>query len=320
MRVDQLAREHVHELQVEGPLGLEVLVDQRLGHPGRLGDVVHGGGGVAVLGEEGEGDVEELAAPGVGGEAAPPWGCGAGSAGSGSAVGLDLAVTAPIGGHGSRGSVAVPGSVPGSHRGRAGRRRSGRAGRRREKWASATARLVQQAGIRVRPARRRAGRSRRGRTSRSRRRPARRPPDRARWPAAAGGRPTRWSGCRTPPRWRGGRPRRRPGRRRRPPSPVAPSGGPRTTGHRAAGHQGVELRAVPVLGRAEQPVGGAQLGGHLPCRRPRSCGGWPGWAGAPAGRSSPTPRARRTWARRSSSAPRIVAGPGSATGLMAKAL
>ena len=70
MPVDQLVREHVHQLEVEGPLRLEVLVDEGLGDAGRLGDVVHGGGGVAVLGEEGEGHVEQLAPPGVGGQPA----------------------------------------------------------------------------------------------------------------------------------------------------------------------------------------------------------------------------------------------------------
>ena len=46
-----------------------MLVDQWFGHPGRLGDVVHGGGRVAVLGEEREGDFEQLTTSGIGGEA-----------------------------------------------------------------------------------------------------------------------------------------------------------------------------------------------------------------------------------------------------------
>ncbi len=53
----------VDQFQVERPLGGEVLVEQRLRHAGRLGDVVHGRGAVAPLCEELQGDGEELAAP-----------------------------------------------------------------------------------------------------------------------------------------------------------------------------------------------------------------------------------------------------------------
>ena len=52
----------VDQLQVEGPLGGEVLVEERLGHPGRLGDVVHGRGPVAPLGEELQGHRDQLLA------------------------------------------------------------------------------------------------------------------------------------------------------------------------------------------------------------------------------------------------------------------
>ena len=68
--VDHGVGEDVEQLEVEGALGLEVLVHERLGDAGGLGDVVHGRGRVAVLGEEGERHVEELAAPGVGGQPA----------------------------------------------------------------------------------------------------------------------------------------------------------------------------------------------------------------------------------------------------------
>ena len=50
----------VDQLEVEGPLGIEVLIEQWLGDPGRLGRVVHGGGVVAPLGEEDESHVEQL--------------------------------------------------------------------------------------------------------------------------------------------------------------------------------------------------------------------------------------------------------------------
>ena len=88
-----------------------------------------------------------------------------------------------------------------------------------------------------------------GRTTRTRRRPAPGRPDRARWPAAAGGPPTRWSGCRTLPRSTGGRRRRRRGRRRSTTGRAPP--GRRPEDHRAVGprHQGVERRPEAVLGR-----------------------------------------------------------------------
>ena len=51
------------------PLGVEVLVEHRLGDAGGLGDVVHRRLVVARPGEHVEGDVEQLLAPGGGGEA-----------------------------------------------------------------------------------------------------------------------------------------------------------------------------------------------------------------------------------------------------------
>ena len=53
----------VDQLQIEGPLGGEVLVEQWLRHAGGLGDVVHGRGAVAPLREELERHGEELAPP-----------------------------------------------------------------------------------------------------------------------------------------------------------------------------------------------------------------------------------------------------------------
>ena len=50
--LEQVVGDGVHQLQVEGTLGREVLVEQRLGHARRLGDVVHGRGPVAPLGEQ----------------------------------------------------------------------------------------------------------------------------------------------------------------------------------------------------------------------------------------------------------------------------
>ena len=43
-------------------------------------------------------------------------------------------------------------------------------------------------------------------------------------------------------------------------SPGHTAGGPRTTGHVGLGQEVGQLGAVPVLGRAEEPVGGAELG------------------------------------------------------------
>ena len=67
---DDLEGEHVHEFEIEGTFRREVLVDERLGHPCRLGDFVHRGRGVTVLGEERQGHVEQLAPPSLRGQAA----------------------------------------------------------------------------------------------------------------------------------------------------------------------------------------------------------------------------------------------------------
>jgi hypothetical protein len=56
----------VDQLQIERPLGIEVLIEQGLGHPGRFGRVVHGGGVVAPFGEQGERHIEQLLATPVG--------------------------------------------------------------------------------------------------------------------------------------------------------------------------------------------------------------------------------------------------------------
>jgi hypothetical protein len=50
------------QLEVEVPLRVEVLVEHRLGHAGRLGDVVHGRRVEALRGEHLEGGVQQLAA------------------------------------------------------------------------------------------------------------------------------------------------------------------------------------------------------------------------------------------------------------------
>ena len=60
---EQVLRDGVDQLEVQGPLGREVLVEQRFGDPRRLGDVVHGGGPVAPLGEQLERHREQLVAP-----------------------------------------------------------------------------------------------------------------------------------------------------------------------------------------------------------------------------------------------------------------
>ena len=232
----QLGGEHVHQLEVEGPLGLEVLVDQRLGHAGGLGDVVHGGGGVAVLGEERQGHLEELATSGVGGEA-PSDRVAVARPSRAPAVGLGTqrAAMPYHGGRWEPGSRDLRPAGGASQAGRtaailAGQVGEGEVGRRPRPrlWSNRPGSgAVQPGGQAAAP-------SGPGRTSRSRRRPARRPPDRGRRPADVGGPPTRWSDCRIPPRWRAGPPRRRPGRR---PSTVIrprPPGSPRTTGHRAA--------------------------------------------------------------------------------------
>ena len=59
----QVAGDGVDQFQVEGPLGGEVLVHEGLGDPGCLGDVVHGGGPVAPVGEELQGHGDQLATP-----------------------------------------------------------------------------------------------------------------------------------------------------------------------------------------------------------------------------------------------------------------
>ena len=80
---------------------------------------------------------------------------------------------------------------------------------------AATARLSRAAPGPVSRATARGEPSRSRANQRTRRRRAPPPPGRDRRPAVAGGRPTRWSDCRTPPRSRAARPRHRPGRRRR---------------------------------------------------------------------------------------------------------
>ncbi len=49
--------------RVQRPLGGEVLVEDGLGHPGGLGDGLHGGAPVAVAGEQPPGHAEELGPP-----------------------------------------------------------------------------------------------------------------------------------------------------------------------------------------------------------------------------------------------------------------
>ena len=132
---------------------------------------------------------------------------------------------------------------------------------------------------------------RRGRTSGSRRRRARRPPGRARWRAAGRWTADSTAGLPNPSHVdaedhdvaRGvGVDHVRAGHRRRPPRPC-------TTRAAGPGQQAVELGAVAVLGRAEEPERGAHAPRPAPGRRPRSCGGWPGWAGARAGSSGAEP-------------------------------
>ena len=78
----------------------------------------------------------------------------------------------------------------------------------------------------------------------------------------------------------------------------SPSGCAQDDRARRPGHQGVELGAVAVLGRAEQPVRRLQTRWPPAGRRPRSCGGWPGWVGAPADGRRRCPTARRSRRRR----------------------
>ena len=63
----------VDQLQVEGPLGGEVLVEERFRDAGRFGDVVHRRGAVPPLCEEFESHLHQLLAPLLCGE--PPGGC-----------------------------------------------------------------------------------------------------------------------------------------------------------------------------------------------------------------------------------------------------
>ena len=57
---EEVGGDGVDQFEVERPLGGEVLVEQGLGDSGGLGDVVHGRGAVAALGEELQRDGEEL--------------------------------------------------------------------------------------------------------------------------------------------------------------------------------------------------------------------------------------------------------------------
>ena len=68
-RLEQLRADVVEELEVERPLRGDVLIEHRLGDPGRVGDVVHRGLVEAVLGEQPEGHPEQLGSPAGGRQA-----------------------------------------------------------------------------------------------------------------------------------------------------------------------------------------------------------------------------------------------------------
>ena len=67
-RGDHPLADLVDQRQVEVLLGVEVLVEHRLGDAGGIGDVVHRGAVVAVAGEDLDRDVEDLLAAFAGGE------------------------------------------------------------------------------------------------------------------------------------------------------------------------------------------------------------------------------------------------------------
>ena len=68
MRVEQTVSDLVEQGQVQLALGIEVLVEHRLGHPGGVGDVVHRRAVVPWRGEDLERDVEQLFPSGGGGQ------------------------------------------------------------------------------------------------------------------------------------------------------------------------------------------------------------------------------------------------------------
>ena len=299
------------QLEVEGPLGLEVLVHEGLGHPGRLGDVVHGGGRVAVLGEERERHVEELAAPGVGGQPAGRPGTGAArSSGSAGSRRLEHRRSwchgSPGAGTGTAGpsiGPARPVTVsPGrQHRGDpVGQVLEGEVGPGHGQVA------LQQARIRVRPARRRS-RSISSRPNHSKPKAAssrgdrvgaddQGPPvdhrldGRVAEPLPGRGQGDHVAGPVGVARPSDGSPSRRA-------SPGRPGTGRRPPGARA------RARSRPRPGRAAsrwRPSRAADADARRRC----SCGAGPGSAGGPGGRSVADPEGRRA-----PSGPPALAGP-----------
>src|SRR5699024_6739611 len=70
--VEQLVHVVTQDLEVEVTLGVEVLVEDGLGDPGRDGDAVHAGGVEALVHEHGTGGVDELPTPGAARQAGRP--------------------------------------------------------------------------------------------------------------------------------------------------------------------------------------------------------------------------------------------------------
>ena len=70
--VEQLVHVVAQDLEVEVTLGVEVLVEDGLGDPGRDGDAVHAGGVEALVHEHGTGGVDELPTPGAARQAGRP--------------------------------------------------------------------------------------------------------------------------------------------------------------------------------------------------------------------------------------------------------
>ena len=175
----QVLGDGVDQLQVQGPLRGEVLVEQRFGDPGRLGDVVHRRGAVPPVGEQLERHREELVASLFRRE--PPR----------TRPGSHLARLLRLpNGH------AGPGR-PGTRR----RTRDSRAGRSaRLKWSAATRWLCASSRSSGRRSHAASGAGSDGvEPVGSRTPPARPPPGRSPPPAGADGSPTPPRGCRSPP-------------------------------------------------------------------------------------------------------------------------
>ena len=287
-----------------------MLVDERLGHPGGLGDVVHGGGPVATVGEEAQGDVEELLA--ALSRRQP--------AGGGRGVLLCSSARSPSGarlpGRAGRPRWRPPGEARSGPPGDPARRPVRPRRRVRAPPGPPAARRGCPAGPPGRSGPRATSRLRASRAGSGSVQP---PPHRPgvcgsnqSKPKAASSRATGYGadgqgtsvdrrldrGVAEPLPARGQRHHVAGGvgvRHR-----VGPAAGCGPVVHRAPGRgqDGGQLVVEAVLGRTEQPVGGAQRLGQGHARRHVLAGEAPGSAGGPPNRRRATPRARRVVARR----------------------